>query len=105
MNVKTKEVPRDRWHLMVDVDLLKSAAYFSVPFDDGKGSIAIAGQRSYLDLMLGLVDPNSDISLSYWDYQLRVTYAFAPETQLSVFFMGSGDSLDSAAQQDAASYE
>jgi len=105
MNVRSKDVPRDRWHLMVDVDLLKASVFFSVPFDEGRGSIAVAGRRSYLDLMLSAVAPDAGFSLSYWDYQLRVTYAFAPETNLSVFFLGSGDSLDATSQQNAASYE
>ncbi|MGB0588414.1 MAG: TonB-dependent receptor domain-containing protein [Myxococcota bacterium] len=105
VDVKTKNVPRDRWHLMIDVDLLKAGAFFSVPFDDGKGTIAIAGRRSYLELVLGIVLPDDDVSVSYWDYQLQLTYDFLPETRLSVFFMGSGDALESRAQETAASYE
>lgn len=105
VNVKTKDVERDRWHLMLDVDLLKAGAFFSVPFDEGKGTIALAGRRSYLELVLGVVLPDDDVNVSYWDYQLQLTYDFMPETRLSVFFMGSGDALESKAQQTAASYE
>jgi TonB family protein len=105
VDVRTKDVARDRWHLMIDVDLLKAGAFFSIPFDDGKGTIAIAGRRSYLELVLGVVLPDDEITVSYWDYQLQLTYDFLPETRLSVFFMGSGDALESRAQETAASYE
>ena len=105
INVRSKPTPRDRWHLIVDVDLLKAGAFFSVPFADGKGAIAMAARTSYLELVLPLVAPDQDINLHYWDYQFRFSYEFSPSTTLELFFMGSGDTLSSGTADESESFE
>ena len=103
IHVNSKEPPRDRWHLIVDIDLLKASLFGSVPFDEGKGSIAAAVRKSYYELLLpAFVE---DVNVSYWDYQLRLAYDFAPDTKLTAFFAGSGDELSSGTQEQSEDFE
>ena len=104
INVGTKDTPRDRWHAIFDIDLLKAGAFFSVPFDEGKGAVAAAFRKSYYELLLPAVT-DEDVMLSYWDYQLRLSYDFSPQTRLVAFFLGSGDDLSSATAGDPEDFE
>jgi len=103
INLETKDPPRDRWHLAVDVDLLKASVIASVPFDDGKGTVSVAGRRSYYELFLPLI--TKDVMLSYWDYQLRVTYDVSPKTSLMFFLYGAGDDLSQSPSDESPKYE
>ncbi len=52
-----------------------------------------------------MVAPDQDVTLHYWDYQLRLSYEFSPSTSLEVFFLGSGDTLSSGTAQESESFE
>ena len=85
----TKNPPDDRWHLDVEIDVLKASGLFSIPFADKKGLITASFRRSYYELLLPLfVD---DVELSYTDYQLRVTYAVSRKVQLRLLALGAED--------------
>ena len=92
IDVNLKTAPRDSWHLILELDILKAGGFASVPFDDGKGVVAVAGRRSYYELLLPSF--TDDFNLSYWDYQAQVAYDFSPETKLSVFIHGAGDDTE-----------
>jgi TonB family protein len=89
--VETKDPPRDRWHLDLEVDIFKAGAVFSVPFDDKKGVATIALRRSYYDLILPLIDDSID--LSYTDYQARVSYDFTPRLRGRFVALGAVDAV------------
>lgn len=103
IDLRTKEPSRDRWHLAVDLDLLKASVIASIPFDDGKGTITLAGRRSYYELFLPLI--TKDVMLSYWDYQLRVSYDVSPKTKLTFFLYGAGDDLSQSPADESPKYE
>lgn len=91
ISVKTAPPPADRLHLEFEIDLLKASGLVVLPFDEGRGSIALAVRRSYYELVLPLV--TDAVSLSYFDYQLRADYRFSDTLSASLFVFGSRDSL------------
>ncbi len=104
----TAPPPVTRSHFEFEVDFLRASVLGVVPFDEGRGSIAIALRRSYYELLLPLVIHG--LSLSYTDYQLRADYRFSSRMRGSIFLFGSDDLLDqsgaiggSAASSDANS--
>lgn len=101
ISLRTAPPPTDRLQLQAEVDLLRASALAIIPFDDGKGSIAIAYRRSYYELLLPLI--TNDVSLAYTDYQLRLDYRLTPRLTFSLFFFGSRDSLTAAQDLGAGS--
>jgi hypothetical protein len=94
ISLRTAPPPADRLRLEAEVDLLRASALAIIPFDGGKGSVAIAFRRSYYELLLPLI--THDVQLAYTDYQLRLDYRLLPNLQFSLFFFGSRDSLNTA---------
>ncbi len=95
ISLTTRPPPTDRPFLEFQVDVLRAGAMAVVPFDHGRGSIAVGLRRSYYDLLAPLfVD---GVSLEYGDYQVRVDYRFSPRSRVSLFSFGSYDSFDRTA--------
>jgi hypothetical protein len=101
ISLRTAPPPADRLQLEAEVDLLRASALAIIPFDEGKGSIALAFRRSYYELLLPLI--TDDVTLAYTDYQLRLDYRLAPRLTFSLFFFGSRDSLTAAQNLGAGS--
>jgi TonB family protein len=101
ISLSTAPPPTDRFQLEFEVDLLRASALAVTPFDDGKGSVAVAIRRSYYDLLLPLI--TDDVSVYYADYQLRLDYRLSERLRVSVFFFGSRDALDFSSDQGAGS--
>ena len=81
----------DRLHVSADVRLFDAGGIAASPFDDGKGTVAVAGRYSYTGLLLSAF--SNAYSLDYWDYQVRVQHPLGPGT-LTLFAFGSGDDLE-----------
>ena len=88
-----KDPPTDRWHLDVELDVLKASALFTVPFDEGKGTLTASIRRSYFELILPLVV--DDVALSYTDYMLRATWEASPAVRLKAMALGAEDRFSS----------
>jgi hypothetical protein len=73
------------------VRLYDAGLVLSSPFDGGAGTVTVAGRYAYPGALLGLLE--EDLSLHYWDYQLRVDHTFGPG-KLTVFAFGSYDQLE-----------
>ncbi|HKP60205.1 MAG TPA: hypothetical protein VJV78_25950, partial [Polyangiales bacterium] len=101
ISLRTAPPPADRLRLEAEVDLLRASALAIIPFDHGKGSVALAFRRSYYELLLPLI--TDDVALAYTDYQLRLDYRFNPKLRFSLFFFGSRDSLNAAQDLGAGS--
>jgi hypothetical protein len=80
----------DRLHVSADVRLFDAGGIVASPFDDGKGTIAVAGRYSYTGLLLSAF--SNAYSLDYWDYQVRIQHPLGPGS-LTLFAFGSGDNL------------
>lgn len=101
ISLRTAPPPADRLQLEAEVDLLRASALAIIPFDEGKGSIALAFRRSYYELLLPLI--TDAVSLAYTDYQLRLDYKLTPRLKFSLFFFGSRDRLRAAQDLGAGS--
>jgi hypothetical protein len=67
------------------------------PFAKGRGSALVGGRYSYSALLLSLLSP--DITLDYWDYQVRASYDLDTRQTVSVFAFGSYDYLGQKTQE------
>ncbi|MEZ4408367.1 MAG: TonB family protein [Polyangiales bacterium] len=95
ISLQTRPPPSDRPFLEFQVDVLRAAVMGVVPFDHGRGSIAVAARRSYYELLAPLfVD---GVNLSYSDYQVRADYRFSARSRVSLFVFGSQDTFDRSA--------
>jgi hypothetical protein len=101
ISLRTAPPPADRLQLEAEVDLLRASALAIIPFDEGKGSVALAFRRSYYELLLPLI--TDAVSLAYTDYQLRLDYKLTPRLTFSLFFFGSRDRLRAAQDLGAGS--
>ena len=82
--------PNDLWHASVDLRLYDVGGLVTTPFDDGRGTLAIAGRYSYTGALVSLLF--SGVQLGYADYQVRMEHPFAGG-RLTLLAMGSADEL------------
>ncbi|MCP3135924.1 TonB-dependent receptor domain-containing protein [Pyxidicoccus xibeiensis] len=78
INVRSREPRMDRLHATVGVNLIESNAVIEGPITETLG-FAVAGRRSYIDLVLGLVPegdsgPNLQVAPRYYDAQLKLVW-------------------------------
>jgi TonB family protein len=96
--LETRETKSDGIHGSAKVDLIDSGGYIRAPITKDV-SAAIAGRRSYIDFILPLFLPTPKagsqriVTPVYYDYQGRVDWNLHREGRLSVFFIGSSDTL------------
>ncbi len=80
-----------------DVNIFDTGVFLEIPLAN-KGGVAIAGRRSYFDVLLNAAvpenSPNSFVTAPrYYDYQLVANYRPAPAHDIRVFAFGSDDRL------------
>ncbi|HEX8109829.1 MAG TPA: TonB-dependent receptor, partial [Kofleriaceae bacterium] len=85
-------------HGSAKIDFIDSGGYLRAPITKDL-SIAVAGRRSYIDLFLGFVLPQPAkggqriVTPVYYDYSARIDYNLHDNGRLSVFTIGSSDTL------------
>jgi TonB family protein len=88
----------DGIHGSAKVDFIDSGGYLRAPITKDL-SLAVAGRRSYIDLFLGFVLPQPPkggqriVTPIYYDYSARLDYNLHANGRLSLFMIGSSDSL------------
>jgi TonB family protein len=88
----------DGIHGSAKVDFIDSGGYLRAPITKDL-SIAVAGRRSYIDLFLGLVLPQPAkggqriVTPIYYDYSARIDYNLHDNGRISIFAIGSSDTL------------
>jgi hypothetical protein len=80
--------PSTELHGEYNVRLFDLGGMVEVPFAEGRGSVLAGGRYSYTALLLSQL---SDTSLSYWDYQARVSYDVSNRDRVGFFAFGSFD--------------
>jgi TonB family protein len=107
VDVTLKELNRRQLGGYVDVNLFDSSLFLEAPLTD-KLSVAIAGRRSYIDVILNAALPDPGASLvapRYYDAQLLATYRPSPAHSIKTFFFLSDDKFkvifDNPASLDA----
>ncbi len=91
VTARTAAPATDRLHVSADVRLFDAGGIVAAPWDDGKGSVAVAGRYSYTGFLLSAF--SNEYGLDYWDYQVRVDHRLGPG-RLTLFAFGSGDRLE-----------
>jgi TonB family protein len=81
--------PSDRWRGEANIRLFDAGALLEAPFWDGKATALAAGRYSYTAGVLSLVAP--EVTLAYWDYQLRTSVKLGERDTLSLFGFGAYD--------------
>lgn len=76
----------------VSLRLVDSGGFVELPFAEGQGNLMLAGRYSYTGLLVSLLVP--EVSVGYWDYQGRASYALSDTRTLSVFGFGAFDFLE-----------
>ncbi|HEV8245245.1 MAG TPA: TonB-dependent receptor, partial [Polyangiaceae bacterium] len=80
--------PRPELHGEANIRLFDAGALVEAPFASGRGAALAGGRYSYTGGILSLVAP--EVTLGYWDYQLRLSY-LAGKDRVGVFGFGSYD--------------
>jgi hypothetical protein len=88
----TTNAPADHPHGEANLRLFDAGALGETTFGDGQGSALAAARYGYPAVILPLF--TSDTTLSYWDYQARVTYDVTDHDRIGAFVFGSYDRLD-----------
>jgi TonB family protein len=81
--------PSDRWRGEANIRLFDAGALLEAPFWDGKATALAAGRYSYTGGILSLVAP--EVTLAYWDYQLRTSVKLGDRDTVSLFGFGAYD--------------
>ena len=90
---RTARARPDEHLIDFDANLLQVGAFVREPIKPIGATVTAAGRYGYPGYLLGLA--TNQVSLSYWDYQLRLDGGNARDGW-TVFFFGARDELDSA---------
>jgi TonB family protein len=96
VDVDLKELNRQQFGGYVDVNFFDSSIYLEAPVTEDL-SIAIAGRRSYIDVFLNAILPDTGISMiapRYYDAQLLATYRPSADHLVKGFFFLSDDKFE-----------
>jgi TonB family protein len=86
--------PAKEVHGEWQVRLFDASAMVEAPLGGGEGreaTVLVAGRYGYPGLLVSLF--SSDVSLAYWDYQVRVAKRLSDRDVLSLFVFGAYDAL------------
>lgn len=98
IDVQIKKLQPKKVGGYADVNLFDTGVFLEIPLGD-KGGVALAGRRSYADVIINAVVPeNAPVDVvaapRYYDYQLLANYRPAPAHDLRAFLFGSDDRLE-----------
>jgi len=91
---RTRRARPDERLLDFDANLLQAGAFVRAPIKPLGATVTAAGRYGYPGFLLSLA--TNEVSLSYWDYQLRIDGG-TPANGWAVFFFGARDELDTRA--------
>ena len=90
MSARTSAPPADRVRASADVTVYDAGGIMSAPWNDGRGTVAVAARYSYTGALFSVLQAEN--TLRYGDYQLRADHPLAGG-QATVFAFGSLDEL------------
>ena len=96
-----------RWSGYVESNVFHTGVLLKGPLTDDT-HLAIAGRRSYVDLILDAVVPEGVLPFSqaprYYDWQVKLDHRFDSRTNATLFFFGSNDSVAALVDQPPAAF-
>jgi hypothetical protein len=97
IEVRAADPPRDAVHGVADVNLIDASLLVQAPISED-AEIAIAGRRSYFDVLFEGALDSADISTIaapvYYDYQIMGTYRPSDRDKLRLMVFGSSDAFE-----------
>ena len=90
------EAPDGRFHAEAELRLLDVSAYVQAPALGGNVTAAV--RYGYPALLLSIFSP--EVSLAYWDYQLRYNTQLSSRDRFELVALGSYDSLSAKDEPD-----
>jgi hypothetical protein len=91
---RTARARADEHLIDLDVNLLQAGGFVREPIKPLGATVTVAGRYGYPGFLLGLA--TNQVSLSYWDYQLRLDGGNARDGW-TIFLFGANDELDTPA--------
>jgi hypothetical protein len=94
IEVSLSDPPRDKFHGVLDLNLIDGSAMVQGPITNN-WEVAAAARRSWLDVTLGAALSAADVSTIaapvYYDYQVMSTYRPSDKDKLRLLIYGSSD--------------
>jgi TonB family protein len=96
--LELRPTENDGFHGSAKIDFIDSGIYMRAPITKDL-TVAVAGRRSYIDLFLGFILPKPAsgaqriVTPVYDDYSIRLDYNMHADGRLSLYVIGSNDSL------------
>jgi hypothetical protein len=95
MDIEFREGNRSEFDGQLDVSMMGFGGVFEGPLPGGDGAWMMSARRSYLDLIVDMVDVGSTIAPRYGDYQGKVTYEISPSHRFSALGIYADDHMHS----------
>ena len=99
-NITSKQVSQDHARLTVGLSMLNTRLLSEGTFANNKGSWLVSARRGYIDLVLKMVDPGSEIKPTYYDFFAKTKYQLSRKHVLGVSALHSGDDLHYYGEDD-----
>lgn len=93
MNISFREGSRTNFDTQLDLSFAGFRASVETPLNDGKGSLMLSANRSYLDLIVGAVNEAGPLP-HYWDAQGKFTYDFSDRHKITIINVFAHDFID-----------
>ncbi|MFC1475609.1 TonB-dependent receptor domain-containing protein [Candidatus Zixiibacteriota bacterium] len=93
LNIKSRSVPPDRRRLAASISLIGARLLAEGVFDQNRGSWLVSARRGYIDYVLHMVDPESQIDPKYYDVFGKLQYQLGKNHILSLDLLHAGDDL------------
>jgi TonB family protein len=103
------QVPKegDKWNGYVESNVFHTGFLLRGPIGENT-NIAVAGRRSYIDLLLPLFIPEGTLPFTvaprYYDYQLKLDHRFSKHTEMTWFGFGTDDTLSAVLKTPPAAF-
>ncbi|MCO4764107.1 MAG: TonB-dependent receptor [Myxococcales bacterium] len=101
-------IPRkgERWTGYIETNVFHTGFYIRGPLTENT-DIAVAGRRSYIDAVLGLLPADLlplTVAPRYWDAQIKLDHRFSDKTSLTLFGFVSDDKLTAVVPEPPAAF-
>jgi hypothetical protein len=95
MDIEFRDGNRSEFDGQLDLSMMGFGGVLEGPLSGGKGSWLLSARRSYLDLIVNMVDVGSTVAPRYGDYQGKIVYDLSPSHQVSALGVFADDHMHS----------
>lgn len=91
MDIRFREGNRDELDAQLDLNFAGFGGVVETPLFNQKASLLFSARRSYLDLLVDMVDLGTSVAPRYGDYQGKLLYDLNPQHRLTVLAVSGDD--------------